>query len=60
MPTVTQKQSEAWLENKVKIIRRFGTVTALANRLGCSTEAIRQAATGRCPGVAKRLKEALS
>ena len=57
--TTAHEQRQKWDRVKAKIIVRFGSVTACAAAIGRSDEAIRQAVAGKCPGVAKQLKEAL-
>jgi hypothetical protein len=48
-----------WLGVKVKVIARFGTIRRAAVKLGCHHNSIRAAAEGRCPGIAKKLKEVI-
>lgn len=49
------QKTKSWREVKAKIILRFGTVSAAAREIGCSEQAIRQTAQGRCPRVAEKL-----
>jgi hypothetical protein len=47
---------QSWWDVKAKIIRRWGGITQAANALGCSPEAIRYSAKGKCPRVKARLE----
>jgi hypothetical protein len=61
MPTrKTKKQISR--QDKAKVIAQFGTFTAAARELGCSTEAIRLAfvSPNRCPRVRAKLDAALA
>lgn len=50
---------EIWWTVKGKIIERFGSVVACAHKLQCSSNGIRMAVSGQCPGIAEKLKEAI-
>ena len=52
--------SKRWWKVKAEIIAQWGTLSACAAELGCSSEAIRQAINGRCPHVMARLRSALA
>lgn len=53
---------KSWPTVKGKIIAatKRGSMVEMAQRLDCSTEALRLAVGGRCPRVAKRLKVAIN
>jgi hypothetical protein len=53
-------EPKPWWIIKAKIIGRFGSITAAAQRLNCSSEGIRSAAQGKCPGIMKRLEKELA
>lgn len=53
-------ERQKWVAVKVKVIARFGTITAAARKLGCHPNAIRYAVMGLCPRVKVRLDKALS
>ena len=53
-----KKETHNWRLVKSKIVLAYGTVSAAAAAIGSSTEGIRQAVRGRCPGVARKLKQA--
>lgn len=59
MSTSTTLKSQNWWSVKAKIIARCGTLASAAGKLGCSTEAIRKAVSGKCPGVAAKLEDLL-
>lgn len=52
------RETHKWRAVKAKITVRFGTVSAAAAHLGCSSEGIRQAVRGKCPGIARKLTDA--
>lgn len=51
--------SKRWWKVKAEIMAQWGTLSACANEIGCSTESLRQAAAGNCPGVWSKLQTAL-
>lgn len=54
------KQPQAWREVKAKIVLRYGTISELARKIGCSERAIRMAATtAQCPDVRLRMETLL-
>jgi hypothetical protein len=58
----TQMESVAeveWRRLKARIIKRFGTVQAAAEKIGCHRNSPRLAAAGRCPDVLILLLKAL-
>lgn len=57
---MTAHTYKTWWLVKGKITSRFGSVTACALKLRSSTDSIRKAVEGRCPGVAERLKVAIA
>jgi hypothetical protein len=59
MTTSAALKRQSWRAVKAKIVIRFGTITAAAQHLGCSDEAIRQSVHGKCPRVAARLNRVL-
>lgn len=51
--------SSPWIEFKVKVLRRFGTLRAAATHFHCTEEALRQAVLGtNCGKVRARLQKA--
>lgn len=58
--TNAAKKTQNWRVVKAKIVLRFGTVTACAQALDCSDEAIRMSVQGKCPKVRRKLEAALS
>lgn len=50
------REIQKWRGVKAKIVLAYGTISAAAAALGVSTEGIRQAVRGRCPGIARKLK----
>lgn len=54
------RNHKIWFLVKGKIIASYGTIGACAAALGCSEDAVRKAVCGLCPGVAARLKIAIS
>ena len=56
---MTSKRKNWWTV-KAEIIGHWGTLSACAGELACSTEGLRQAYEGRCPGIKRRLEKALA
>lgn len=52
--------SKRWWKVKAEIVGVYGTLSACAADIGCSTESLRQSVEGKCPGVHLRLQKALA
>ena len=52
------RETHKWRAVKAKIVVTHGTIAAAAGALGVSSEGIRQAVRGRCPGIARKLRDA--
>lgn len=52
-------EKQKWQIYKANLIARFGTIKAAAAIFDCHPNALRGAATGKCPRVAKRVSRKL-
>lgn len=58
MTDAQTKEKQKWWVLKAALIARYGTLSAAAAALRCSTNGFRHASKGICPGVAKKLIKA--
>lgn len=52
------KETQKWRAVKAKIVVVHGTIAKAAATLGCSTEGMKKAVQGRCPGIARKMRDA--
>ena len=55
MTEAQAKEKRKWWCLKAALIARYGTLSAAAAAMKCSTNGFRHASKGICPGVAKKL-----
>lgn len=58
MTDARTKEKRKWWALKAALIARYGTLSAAAAAMKCSTNGFRHANKGICPGVAKKLQRA--
>jgi hypothetical protein len=52
----TAKKAPRWNSVKARIIDRYGSILQASRVFECHPNAIRQAASGRCPNVRKKME----
>ena len=55
-----ETRHQSWHQVKAEIIRRFGSIKRVGQVIDATPEAIRLTAQGKCPHVARRLRQALA